>query len=174
MWKHRSFMEIITWNKISRKRSNLIPHDSPDFNRGYDLDMADFTALVGKYNDKTLTHTEEERLYLYVMTMINIVLENPKLNPTKVEMDALTDAMFLDGWNALHYIKDGRKPYSYIYRSMYTAACRYYKKVIKDREKKEQLNQWIDDAYAEYMESVGTGKTPRRKTLDSVSDGDRN
>ena len=167
-------MEIITWNKISRKRSNLIPHDSPDFNRGYDLDMADFTALVGKYNDKTLTHTEEERLYLYVMTMINIVLENPKLNPTKVEMDALTDAMFLDGWNALHYIKDGRKPYSYIYRSMYTAACRYYIKVIKDREKKEQLNQWKDDAYAEYMESVGTGKTPRRKTLDSVSDGDRN
>lgn len=167
-------MEIITWKNINRKRSNLIPHDSPEFNRGYDLDMADFTALVVKYNDKTLTHTEEDRLYLYVMTMMNIVLENPKLNPTKSEMNALTDAMFLDGWNALHYIKDGRKPYSYIYRSMYTAACRYYKKVIKDREKKEKLDEWIDDVYAEYVESVSTCKTPIRKTLDSVSDGDRN
>ena len=156
--KHRSFMEIITWNKINRKRSNLIPHDSPEFNRGYDIDMDDFTALVCKYNEQTLMHAEEDRLYLYVMTMMNIVLENPKLRPSKNEMDALTDAMFLDGWNALHYIKEGRKPYSYIYRSMYTAACRYYKKVIKDREKKEQLDSWIDEAYAEYREAIGDGK----------------
>lgn len=156
--KHRSFMELLIWKPIDRKRQKNISYQSPEFNKGYDLDMADFTALVGKYNANTLTNAEENRLYTYVMTMMNIVLENPKVNPTKGEMDDLTDLMFMDGWNSLHYIKEGVKPYSYIYRSMYVAVLKYYKKVFKERERKEQLDEWIDEAYAEYKESIGTGK----------------
>lgn len=156
--KHRSFMEILIWKPIDRKRQKDISYQSPEFNKGYDLDMTDFTALVGKYNANTLTNAEENRLYMYVMTMMNIVLEHPKVNPAKWEMDDLTDLMFMDGWNALHYIKEGVKPYSYIYRSMYVAVLKYYKKVFKERERKEQLDAWIDEAYAEYKESIGTGK----------------
>lgn len=151
-------MEILIWKPIDRKRQKDISHKSPDFNKGYDLDMDDFTVLVGKYNGNKLTNTEESRLYMYVMTMMNIVLENPKVNPKKGEMDDLTDLMFMDGWNSLHYIKEGVKPYSYVYRSMYVAVLKYYKKVFKERERKEKLDAWIDEAYAEYRESVGDGK----------------
>lgn len=172
--KHRSFMELLIWKPIDRKRQKDISYESPEFNKGYDIDMEDFTSLVGKYNARTLTNAEENRLYMYIMTMMNIVLENPKVNPTKGEMNDLTDMMFMDGWNSLHYIKEGVKPYSYVYRSMYIAVCKFYKKAIKERERKELLEELIDEAYAEYKESVGTGKVPKRKTMDSVSDGDRN
>ena len=165
--KHRSFMELLIWKPIDRKRQKDISYQSPEFNKGYDLDMEDFTSLVGKYNAKSLTNAEENRLYTYVMTMMNIVLEHPKVNPTKSEMDDLTDLMFMDGWNSLHYIKEGDKPYSYVYRSMYIAVCKFYKKAIKERERKEQLDSWIDDVYAEYKESIGTGKVPARKTYDT-------
>ena len=151
-------MEILIWKPIDRKRQKDISYNSPEFNKGYDLDMVDFTALVGKYNAKSLTNAEENRLYMYIMTMMNIVLENPKVNPKKYEMDDLTDLMFMDGWKSLKYIKEGTKPYSYIYHSMYIAVCKYYKKVVKDRERKEQLESWIDEAYAEYKEAIGDGK----------------
>lgn len=152
-------MQTLKWKAVKRKRSNNIKHDDPEYVRGYDLDMDDFTVLVGKYNENTLTRMEENRLADYMLTMINIVLENPKINPKGAEeLDALTDDMFLAGWGALKYIKDGRKPYSYVYRSLYTGACRYYKKVISDRKKQEALDQMIEEAMAEYHEAVGDGK----------------
>lgn len=159
MYNQRGFMETLKWRPVSRKRSNDISHDDPSYVRGYDLDMKDFTELVGKYNARTLTYLEECRLGDYVLTMMNMVLENPKIRPKgNEEMDGITDAMFVDGWNSLHYIKEGRKPYSYVYRSMYTAACRFYKKRISDRKKQEALDEYVEDTYAEYRESVGDGK----------------
>lgn len=156
-------MELLKWNAVTRNRSNDIPHDSPDYVRGYDLDMEDFAAMVVKFNDRTLKYAEECRLADYVRTMINIVMENPKINPrTREEREDVADSMFLDGWNALRYIKNGAKPYSYVYRSMYTAACRYYKKLVKDRKKQEALQAAIDECYAEYHESISDGKTPTR------------
>lgn len=154
-------MELLKWTAVTRKRSNDIPYDSPDYVRGYDIDMADFAALVVKHNDQTLKYAEECRLADHVRTMINIVMENPKINPrTREEREAVADAMFLDGWHSLQYIKEGAKPYSYVYRSMYTAACRYYKKLVKDRQKQEALQAAIDECYAEYRESISDGKTP--------------
>lgn len=153
-------MELLHWTQVDRKRSNSIRHDDPSFVRGYDLDMDDFTALVAKYNAEQLSRPEENRLLDYVMTMLNIVLENPKINPTPEEIPDLTDAMFMDAWGALRHIKDGRKPYSYIYRSAYVAACGFYKRKIRDRKRQEILDHLIEECNAEYLESISTGKTP--------------
>lgn len=159
-------METLKWKQVDRKRSNKISHTDPEFVRGYDLDMTDFTALVGKYNAKTLTYKEECRLLDYVMTMMNIVLENSKVNPRGAEeMDGVTDLMFMDGWGALSHIEDGVKPYSYIYRSMYIAVLRYYKKRYSDRRKQEAIDKLVEDAFAEYMESVGDGKVRNKNII---------
>lgn len=159
-------MEILAWKAVNRKRSNKLQHTDPSYVKGYDLDMTDFTWLVNQFNSRTLSHQEETRLHLYVMTMLNIVLENPKLNPSKDEMDGITDAMYMDGWGSLRYIKDGRKPYSYVYRSMYTAGCRFYRRKIKERAKEDAIQSWIDDTYNEWLDSVRSHRTGFEEEFD--------
>lgn len=166
-------MDKLRWKPINRKRSNKLKYNDPEYNRGYDLDMEDFTTLVVKYNANSLTYIEECRLGDHVMTMMNIVLENPKINPkTKEELEAITDDMFMSGWNSLHYIKDGKKPYSYVYRCMYTAACKYYTKVAKDRKKQQEIDEWVTDAYMEYRDSIRSGKVGEdEETPDTEASG---
>lgn len=151
-------MQTLKWTETSRKRNNSLSHDHPDYVPGYDLDMADFTELTATYNERALSRQEEDRLHLYVMTLMNIVLENPKLNPRHDEIDQLTDAMYIDGWGSLRYIRDGKKPYSYIYRSMFTAACRFFKRKIKEREKEEAIRNHCAEAYDEWLDEVGDHK----------------
>ena len=151
-------MQTLKWTETSRKRNNSLSHDHPDYVPGYDLDMADFTELTATYNERALSRQEEDRLHLYVMTLMNIVLENPKLNPRHDEIDQLTDAMYIDGWGSLRYIRDGKKPYSYVYRSMFTAACRFFKRKIKEREKEEAIRNHCVEAYDEWLGAVGDHK----------------
>ena len=151
-------MKLLTWKKVNRKRMRL-PYDDPEFVVGYDLDMNDFTALTTSYNSRNLTTEEENRLHRYVMTMMNIVLEHPKINPSANEIDDLTDIMYMDGWNALHYIKPGKKPDSYIYRSMYTAACtKYFKKKITERSKADAIEEHCQEIYTEWLDEVSDHK----------------
>lgn len=152
-------MELIHWEKVDRKRSHEIPYDNKDFVRGYDLDMADFALLVEMFNQRQLSVDEESRLYSYVMTMLNIIFENPKINPRNTaEKKDCADSMFLDCWNALKYIKGSYSPYSYIYRAGYTAACRYFKKKIADRKKNEAIEEHLRECSEEYKNDVSDGR----------------
>lgn len=109
-------MEIIHWEPISRKRNKSARYTDDGFVNGYDLDMEDFSGLTTKYNSDELSREEEQRLHLYVMTLMKIVLENPKIMPRNTEeLDKVTDAMYVAMWGSLRYIKDGRSPYSYLY-----------------------------------------------------------
>lgn len=154
-------MKILTWIHTDRKRSNTIPYTDPSFVVGYDIDMSDFTDLVDKYNQNSLVKPEEDRLYKYVMTVMNIVLLHPKLNPSNSEMDELTDVMFLSGWNALHYIKQGVKPFNYIYRAMYTHACSdYYAKKVAERRKAEAIAKHVEEVWNDWWDAVTDHKTP--------------
>lgn len=156
---HRGYyMELLNWTAVNRKRSNGIPYWREDYVLGYDLDMEDFAALTKTFNERALTHSEESRLHNHVLTMLNIVLENPKLTYTKQEVPELADAMYMDGWGALRYIKDGRRPYSYVYRSMFTAACRYFKRKIASRAREEAIAEHINEVYEEFMDSISDHK----------------
>lgn len=147
-------MDLIRWNPVKRKRSNDFKYTDAEFVRGYDIDMPDFTALVTKYNTSVLLPKEENRLSDYVLTLMQIVTENPKINPQPDELSDLADAMFLDIWNALHYIKPNTKPYSYLYRAGYTCACRFFKKKITERQKAEEINEHVTEEFVLYHDSV--------------------
>lgn len=147
-------MDLIRWNPVKRKRSNDFKYTDAEFVRGYDIDMPDFTELVTKYNTSVLLPKEENRLSDYVLTLMQIVTENPKINPQPDELSDLTDAMFLDIWNALHYIKPNTKPYSYLYRAGYTCACRFFKKKITERQKAEEINEHVTEEFVLYHDSV--------------------
>jgi hypothetical protein len=147
-------MDLIRWNPVKRKRSKDFKYTDAEFVRGYDIDMPDFTELVTKYNTSVLLPKEENRLSDYVLTLMQIVTENPKINPQPDEISDLADAMFLDIWNALHYIKPNTKPYSYLYRAGYTCACRFFKKKITERQKAEEINAHVTEEYVLYHDSV--------------------
>lgn len=151
-------MELLKWREVNRKRNKNIRYTDEDYVVGYDLDQMDFAELVAKFNAKTLSYIEECRLALHVRTMLNIVLENPKIQPRPDEIDGLTDAMFLAMWNSLKYIKEGRKPYSYMYQSGSNAAHRYYKTLIHAREKEEAIMQHLHRVYDEWQEEQSDGK----------------
>lgn len=152
-------MELLHWVTVDRKRSREIPYNHKDFVRGYDLDMTDFTSLVETFNQRQLLAEEETRLYDYVRTMMNIIFENPKINPrNKAEKEDCADSMFVDCWSALKYIKEGRSPYSYVYRAGYTAACRYFKKKIADRKKRDEIDKHLRECAEEYKASVSDGR----------------
>lgn len=147
-------MDLIRWNPVKRKRSNDFKYTDAEFVRGYDIDMPDFTELVTKYNTSVLLPKEENRLSDYVLTLMQIVTENPKINPQPDELSDLADAMFLDIWNALHYIKPNTKPYSYLYRAGYTCACRFFKRKITERQKAEEINEHVTEEFVLYHDSV--------------------
>ena len=147
-------MELLRWSKVDRKRRNDLSYDDPEYVLGFDLDMDDLTKLVTTYNKCQLSRPEEDRLLNHVKTIISIVLFNPKINPSTSEFDELTDAMFLDCWNALHYIKENAKPYSYLYRAGYTCACRYFKTKIQKRQREEAINEHIWEQFELYKDSV--------------------
>lgn len=147
-------MELIKWTPVERKRNRKISYTSPDYIRGYDLDLDDFQILVAEFNRRRLDRAEEMRLLDHVLTVMEIVLENPKINPHPEEVDALTDAMFVDAWGALRYVKPGYVPYSYVYRSAFTAACRFFKRKISERRKEEAIEDHLAEVFGEYMGEI--------------------
>lgn len=152
-------MQLITWNEVNRKRRTDLPFSSPDYVRGYDLDMADFTALVGKFNSNTLDRAEENRLGDHVLTMIRIVLENPKVSPVSGdEQDVITDAMFDAGWGSLKYIKPGHRPYSYIYRSMFMASWGRYKKLLSEKRHAKRIDEHLQACLEDYKAEWSCGR----------------
>lgn len=152
-------MELLYWNPIKRKRSRELPYTSPEFVRGYDLDVADFTELIAKYNRKQLLPSEELRLFDHIRTVMNIVFENPKVNPRNpAEKEECADFMFPDAWGSMKYIKAGTSPYSYIYRSCFTAACRFFKKKISERNKANAIEEHLEECEREYRSEAGDGR----------------
>ena len=152
-------MDLLYWKPITRKRARTLSYRDPDFVLGYDIDVADFSLLVEKFNQNTLSANEETRLYDNVRTMLSIVFENPQINPrSKAEKEECADYMFVDCWNALKYIKEGRSPYSYIYRAGYTAACRYYKKKIAERKKRDAIQEHLMECFRDYQDAQSDGR----------------
>lgn len=155
-------MELLKWRPIDRKRNKNIRYTDADYVTGYDLDMDDFSLLVGKFNAGSLSYPEECRLTVHVRTMLNIVLENPKIQPRPDEIDPLTDAMFMAMWGSLKYIKEGKKPYSYMYQAGRNAAHRWYKNLIRARAKEAAIEQHLHEVYDEWVEENSDGKVDTR------------
>ena len=153
-------MKPLKWEPIDRKRRKDIAYTDKSFVRAYDIDMADFSSLVDKFNKTELEHAEQDRLQLWVMTMMNIVLENPKVNPGRDELEDLADQIFYDMWRSLKYIKPNTKPYSYVYLAGITAVSTFYSKKIRERQKVKAIEEHIDEVYREYMAETADPKTP--------------
>lgn len=152
-------MEFLVWTKVNRKRNRNAKYTDSDYVLGYDLDIDDLARLVEKFNSNTISTTETQRLYDHVRTVVNIVMENPKINPRSTEeKDGVYDAAFIDCWGSMSHIRPGATPYSYMYRSAFTAGCRYFTKKINQRKKEAEIDAHINEMWHEYMDSISDGK----------------
>lgn len=147
-------MKQIRWNSVNRKRLRNASYTDPNYVVGYDLDTHDMDALVGKFNDRTITELESDRLGKHVLTLMQIVIENPKfLSRPKEDYEELTDFMFMKMWGALKYIDITKgRAYSYLYRSGYTAVAAYYNQKAKAEEREKQIDEYLQDVWQEYDE----------------------
>ena len=85
-----------------------------------------------------------------VYSIAYISKEYPSTSPT--------DFIFPDIWGSFRYIKAGANPFSYIYRSGYTAACRFFKKKIIERNKSAEINEHLAECLSEYREDSSDGR----------------
>jgi len=147
-------MKQIRWNAVSRKRLRNARYTDPEYVVGYDLDTHDMDDLVTKFNADTITGPESDRLGRHVLTLMQIVVENPKfLSRPKEDYEELTDYMFLKMWGAIKYIDTTKgRAYSYLYRSGYTAVASYYQTKNKVEEREKQIDEYLQDVWQEYDE----------------------
>lgn len=129
-------MESMKWKNPGRKRNTDCSYTSADYVPGYDLDQTDFTAINEIRKAGMLVSKElNDRYGIYIMTMIEIVLEGPKFkNKPFNEKCELRDQMTIELLEAMDRfdLSRGSKIFSYAYRCAYVAACHYY--TTKKRE----------------------------------------
>lgn len=142
-------MESIKWNNPCRKRHQDLSYTSPDFVKGYDLDQADFNAInEKKKKNEPVTREENDRYGIYIMTMIEIVLEGRKFkNKSFNEKCELRDQMVFELLQAIRGFDPSRgsKIFSYAYRCAYVAACHYYSEKQKEAALAKRIYDIIDN-----------------------------
>lgn len=149
-----------TRDGLNRRRMRKASYTDPKYVRGYDVDLNDMAELARKFRKERLSGPEENRLLDHVLTIMAIVLEHPKIQRLgDTELDECTDAMFMDAWNSLGYLKDGSDPYSYVYRSAYMAAWKWFKKRVKTKERDEAIQLHIESCWNEWEDVVSDHKT---------------
>ena len=142
-------MESLKWKNPGRKRKQDIAYTDADFVKGYDLDQADFTAInEKKKKNELVTKEENDRYGIYIMTIIEIVLEGRKFkNKGYEEKCELRDQMIFELLQAILGFEPSRGStiFSYAYRCGYTAACHYYNDKKKEADFTKRLYDIIDN-----------------------------
>ena len=155
-------MKMKLFKNPNRRRKLRISYQSPQFTRYYDLDLDDLNMLVMKLqNNERLTEFENERYGWYILTLMEIVLENNKFKTKPAyEKEEIRDYQYYDllcGLTKFNFNK-GSSIFSYGYRIGYTAALHYYKNKSKEETRKEKLQEYIDDTYKEYLDEITSHK----------------
>lgn len=140
-------MQMLKWKDPNRRRKINASHTDRDFVVGYDLDNTHFTELVLKLKNGESLDIQEDYWYgVYLQTIMNCVLENPKFKyKPETEKCNLRDQMSFELCQAVLGFDEtrGSNIYSYTYRCGYTAACHYYTEAQKDTK----LDRRIEEVY---------------------------
>ena len=151
-------MEALRWKSPGRKRQIGIRYDNPDYVMGYDLDNHDFTNIILKLKNKEhLTLSEDKRYGCYILTVIEIVLENAKFkNKTNEEKYEIRDQMYYELCTGLQSFNPdkGSGIYSYAYRIAYVAGIHYFTNKLKDIKKQEAIMEHCMEELRSYLDSI--------------------
>lgn len=157
-------MILPKWNRVERARRCTISYRDPDYVKYYDLDSSDFEYLVTKLQQGLrLTDEERDRYGVYILTICLIVQENPKFKMKSVrEREEMIEQQYYELLLGISNFDPKKgKIYSYAYRIGYTAACHYYTDKIKDKKKRDKIEQHCREELEDYMREFTTHKGER-------------
>lgn len=147
----------VIFKKVNRKRIKKIRYTDPEYVSGYDIDLIDYQEL----NDKRikaipLTPAEDKRYGVYILTMVEIVMEGPKFrNKVGIERQEVKDQAAFELTIALMAFNPERGAiFSFSYYCAYVGAIHYY----TDKAKLNKKEQIILDAFNALINSNYRGK----------------
>lgn len=147
----------VTFKRVDRKRIKKIRYTDPEYVSGYDVDLVDYEELNNKrINNVPLTPAEDQRYGIYILTMVEIVMEGPKFrNKVSTERQDIKDQSAFELTIALmSYNPERGSIFSFSYFCAYIGAIHYYANKAK-LNKKEQI---IIDAFNESVNSNYRGR----------------
>lgn len=147
----------VTFKRVNRKRIKKIRYTDPEYVSGYDIDLIDFEELNNKrINNIPLTVNEDKRYGIYILTMVEIVMEGPKFrNKVSRERQEVKDQSAFELTIALMSFNPERGSiFSFSYFCAYVGAIHYYTNKAK-LKKKEQI---ILDAFDKLVNSNYRGR----------------
>lgn len=154
-------MDALKWKNPNRKRLKNAKFNDPNYVKGYDLDLEDFGLLVTKLrNGERLTEVENDRYGIYILTVIEMVLEGPKFkNKTASEKSEIREQQYMELLTGLPMYDCNRGPiYPYAYRIGYTAACHYYTALTDSYRKQKAIEEHCQEEYDFYLDEYSTHK----------------
>ena len=154
------FMNFFEWKTVKRKRSRSLHYTDKDFVRGYDVDVRDIVNLSKKVAQDTLTYSERERLGVHIITIVNIVFENPKIRiiDRDIKLQA-AERSFIAMWKSLDKLSE-RNAFSYLYTVGFNAWKKFARASIAKRRKNDAICTHINECVDLYINECSSGKTP--------------
>lgn len=153
-------MNFFEWKSVKRKRSRSLHYTDNDFVQGYDVDVHDIVNLSKKVAQDTLTYSERERLGVHLITIVNIVFENPKIRIIDREAkQQAAERSFIAMWKSLDKISE-RNAFSYLYTVGFNAWKKYTRASISKRRKNDAIRKHINECMDTYINECSSGKTP--------------
>lgn len=136
----------VIFKKVNRKRIKQIRYTDPEYVSGYDIDLIDFQEL----NDKRikaipLTPAEDQRYGVYILTMVEIVMEGPKFrNKVGDERQEAKDNSAAElAISLMSFNPERGSIFSFSYYCAYVGAIHYY----TDKQKIAKKDKIILDAF---------------------------
>ena len=153
-------MNFFEWKSVKRKRSKILHYTDKDFVQGYDVDVDDIVNLSKKVSPDTLTYSERERLGIQIISIVNIVFENPKIRI--IDQDVKQQAAirsFGAMWKSLDKISE-RNAFSYLYTVGFNAWKKFTRASIAKRRKNDAIRTHVNECIDLYINECASGKTP--------------
>lgn len=154
------FMNFFEWKTVKRKRSKSLHYTDNEFVQGYDVDVLDIMNLSKKVAQNTLTYSERERLGVHIITIVNIVFENPKIRIIDRDiMQQAAERSFIAMWKSLDKISE-KNVFSYLYTVGFNAWKKFARASIAKRRKNDAICTHINECTELYVNECSSGKTP--------------
>ena len=126
-------MNFFEWKTVKRKRSKILQYTDNEFVQGYDVDIQDIVNLSKKVEQDALTYSERERLGVHIITIVNIVFENPKIRIIDRDIkQQAAERSFIAMWKSLDKISE-RNAFSYLYTVGFNAWKKFVRSSISKR-----------------------------------------
>lgn len=154
------FMNFFEWKTVKRKRSKSLRYTDSEFVQGYDVDVHDIVNLSKKVEPDTLTYSERERLGVHIITIVNIVFENPKIRIIDRDIkQQAAERSFIAMWKSLDKISE-RNAFSYLYTVGFNAWKKFTRASIAKRRKNDVICAHINECIDLYINECSSGKAP--------------